>query len=135
MPRVAKQSEGTDNAPDRGRCGGVEEGKAHMEERMMDVIVEIYNHMDEGFLVPLKGVFGCLPAVEVFGRLRSVPLSSGHAVRIAFIHLAALPSQCAFRMHHSIACPASVKVWSETFRSSSRHSIGEKPSFGSSANP
>ena len=36
MPRVAKQSEGTDNAPDRGRCGGVEEGKAHMEERMMD---------------------------------------------------------------------------------------------------
>ena len=49
MPRVAKQSEGTDNAPDRGRCGGVEEGKAHMEERMMDVIVEIYNHMDDAF--------------------------------------------------------------------------------------
>ena len=47
MPRVAKQSEGTDNAPDRGRCGGVEEGEAHMEERMMDVIVEIYNHMDD----------------------------------------------------------------------------------------
>ena len=47
MPRVAKQSEGTDNAPDRGRCGGVEEGKAHMEERMMDVIVVIYNHMDD----------------------------------------------------------------------------------------
>ena len=47
MPRVAKQSEGTDNAPDRGRCGGVEEGKAHMEERMMDTIVEIYNHMDD----------------------------------------------------------------------------------------
>lgn len=47
MPRVAKQSEGTDNAPDRGRCGAVEEGKAHMEERMMDVIVEIYNHMDD----------------------------------------------------------------------------------------
>lgn len=43
----AKQSEGTDNAPDRGRRGGVEEGKAHMEERMMDVIVEIYNHMDD----------------------------------------------------------------------------------------
>lgn len=47
MPRWAKQSEETDNAPDRGRCGGVEEGKAHMEERMMDVIVEIYNHMDD----------------------------------------------------------------------------------------
>ena len=47
MPRGAKQSEGTDNAPDRGRCGGVEEGEAHMEERMMDVIVEIYNHIDD----------------------------------------------------------------------------------------
>nr|DAZ67045.1 MAG TPA: hypothetical protein [Caudoviricetes sp.] len=24
MPRVAKRSEGTDNAPHRGRCGGVD---------------------------------------------------------------------------------------------------------------
>ena len=47
MPRAAEQSEESKDTADRGRCGGVEEGEAHMEERMMDVIVEIYNHMDD----------------------------------------------------------------------------------------
>lgn len=49
MPRVAKNDPNEPTTPNTGAdvAAWVRQEEKHMEERMMDVIVEIYNHMDD----------------------------------------------------------------------------------------